>query len=271
MRASQLLPLIRPALHPAVQTDSHLYKPSSSVEEVNKRRQQLRTIGEARFPEHLRAVEVLGLVSIVLLIGLTATGLWEFFFRESAPAWYSYGPEFGGSVQAGPASAGVSGLHGFLSDAAGVTALLGGTWFSYRVLNRLPAAIVVTVCCVTFAAFGGGALRFNLIRQTGVPIEEISAGYTQLFTSDIDFLVTDRGQWGGASNSFGDSPGSLGMFRIMLLTHMLTVPILVGFAWMSIRRGMERRLAEVLEPSKPSWVVGLQPSPNQRNEAEADH
>lgn len=253
------------------QTDSHLRKPSSSVEEVNKRRQQLRTIGEARFPEHLRAVEVLGLVSIVLLIGLTATGLWEFFFRESAPAWYSYGPEFGGSVQVGPSPAGISELHGFLSAAAGVTALIGGAWFSYRVLNRLPAAVVVTLCCVTLAAFSGGELRFNLIRQTGVPVDEISAGYTQLFTSDIDYLVTDRGQWGGASNRFGDEPGSLGVFRIMLLTHILTVPILVGFAWMSIRRGMDRRLAEVLEPSKPSWVVGLKPAPNQGSEADADH
>ena len=237
---------------------------------MKNRWRQLREIGQATFPEHLRGVQLLGFLSVFLLIGLTGTGLWEFFFRESDPAWYEYVPGSEALIRQAPSRPGISELHGLLSDTAGVVTLVGVAWFAYRVIHRIPAAAIVAFCCVTFAAFGGGALSFNLIRQTGVPAEEASAGYAQLFTSDVDFLVTDRGQWGGTGMGTSDGVGSLTTFRIMLVSHILTIPVLVGFAGWSIRRGMDRRLSEILEPSTPSWLSGLHTSGGQADKTDSD-
>lgn len=218
--------------------------------EMVRRLQQLRAIGRATFPEHLRGVEALGLLSITLLVGLAATGIWQFLFYEPDPDWYDYAP---GAQMAEPQSqpaVGIAEVHGLLSDVAGVVTLVGASWFAYRIVQRVTALMVVAFCCVTFAALTGAALRFNILRQTGVPIEELSGGYAQLFTTDVEYLVTDRNHWGAGGS------GKLDTFRIALIAHILSIPVLVGFAWRSIRRGLDRWTMEIENAPKRTWITG---------------
>jgi hypothetical protein len=44
-------------------------------------------------------------------------------------------------------------------------------------------------------------------------------------------------------------------FRLLVLSHIATVPILVGFGWWSLRRAIDRRYEELQNQPKRTWFT----------------
>lgn len=204
--------------------------------------QEFRNIGRATFPKYQRTLDVLGIVSIFLLVGVTITGIWQFFAHESNPQWFAYQPGNTLIVEP-PLPTGVALAHRFFADGAGIVALFGGAWFSYRIAFRVPAAIVVAFVCILFGVLTEALVRYNIIKIAGLTFEEVGPGYSQLFTGDVEYVVTDARQQ------------SRGAFLLVVVSHIATIPILVGFGWRSIVQAIDRRAAEIRNAPKRTWFT----------------
>lgn len=207
---------------------------------MRRRFQQYRDIGNATFPLHQRGLDIFGALSITMLMGVSLSGLWQFFFHESNSDWFEYVPDSGFSANQQPAT-GMAQVHGLFSLGTGVVALLGSAWFAYRIAHRIPLAMLVALGCVVFGALTESLVRFNVIKISGLTFDQVGVGYTQVFTGDVDYVVTDAGQ------------SSAWRFRLLVLSHVATVPVLVGFAWWSILRTLDRRTAEIQDAPQRSW------------------
>lgn len=162
---------------------------------MRRRFQQYRDIGDATFPRHQRRLDILAILSLTMLLGIIVTGIWQFFAHESNPDWYAYEP---GSnfVVSQPVPSGMAQVHGLFGLGATVVALVGTGWFAYRIAHNMPMLSLVSLICIMFASLTEAAVRFNIIKIEGKTFEEAGPGYGQLFTNDIDYVVTDVGQTG---------------------------------------------------------------------------
>jgi len=207
---------------------------------MRRRFQQYREIGRATFPLHQRGLDVFGGLSITMLVGVSLSGIWQFFFHESNPDWFDYVPDTGFSVNQQP-STGMAQVHGLFSLGCGIVALVGSAWLAYRIAHRIPLATLVAFGCILFAALTESLVRFNIIKISGLTFEQVGPGYAQVFTDDVEYVVTDAGQ------------SSAWAFRSLVVAHIATVPVLVGFAWWSIRRTLDRRIHEINNAPERTW------------------
>lgn len=207
---------------------------------MKRRFEQYRKIGNATFPLHQRGLDIFGALSITMLVGVSLSGVWQFFFHESNPDWFEYVPDSGFSVNQEPAS-GMAQVHGLFGLGSGIVALLGSAWFAYRIAHRVPLASLVAFGCILFATLTETLVRFNVIQIEGLALDQVGQGYTQVFTSDVEYVVTDVGQ------------SSAWAFRVLVVSHIATIPVLVGFAWWSIRRTLDRRTHEIANAPERSW------------------
>ncbi len=198
---------------------------------MSKRREQFERLAKARFPKHRKTVVVLGGLSVLVLVGLTLTGIWQFLFHASDPDWYNYRPDSDYSQRAKP-SVGMARWHGIFGDASMILALAGGGWFAYQIAEGLPKANVIAFLCTLTGVLTAIVFRFNVVKLTGLEFEDAGTGYLQIFTNDVDYVVTGKIQWG---------PNA---FRALTVAHVLTVPILLWFGWQSIRRTLDAATPE---------------------------
>jgi hypothetical protein len=170
-----------------------------------------------------RGVSVLAWLSIVILVGLTTTGVWQFFAHESDPSWFDHTP--GSSVRQRTApSEGAAELHGLFGSAGGVLAMFGGAWFAYKVLFDVPRLAVLAFGLALVGLVTGSLIRFNAIKLEGRQYEDAGRGYGQLFVSDVDYVVTDKWDLGAMA------------IRLFTVAHIATVPILLAAAWFGTAR-----------------------------------
>lgn len=211
---------------------------------MKRRFQQYRDIGKATFPLHQRGLDIFGLLSITMLVGVSVTGVWQFLAHEPNPDWFDYVPDTNFSVSRQP-SEGVAQAHGLFGLGSGIVALLGTGWFAYRIAHRVPIASVVAFICIVFATLTEALVRFNVIKIQGLALDQVGPGYAQVFTNELEYAVTDVGQAGA------------GPFRLLVLSHLATIPILVGFAWWSIVRTLDRRTHEIANAPERTWFKNL--------------
>ena len=211
---------------------------------MRHRFQQFRDIGEATFPKHQRGLDIFAALAITMLVGLTLTGIWQFFFHESNPDWYGYVPDSGFSVTQQPPT-GVAQAHGLFGLGAGIVALIGTAWFAYRIAHRVPMASLIAFGLIVFATFTEAIVRFNLIKIEGQSFEQAGPGYLQLLTNDIEYVVTDAGQTSAAP------------FVLVVGAHIATVPLLVGVVWWATIRSLDRRTVEMANEPERSWARSL--------------
>lgn len=203
--------------------------------------QAQRTRFRSVVPRHKKGAEILGVVSIVVLVGVTVTGLWQFFAHEANPDWYAYVPDSGFTADAVP-STGMARIHGFFADASFVVAMIGGGWFAYNIAFTVPRTVIVAFITTFVGVLTGGIVRFNVVKLSGRTHEEAGAGYLQLFTNSVDYVVNGRTEFGATG------------FRLLTLLHVATVPILVVFAWIAISRALaQQREARWGAPTR-SWM-----------------
>jgi len=73
-----------------------------------------------------------------------------------------------------------------------------------------------------FGSIAGGTIRFNAIQLAGRSYADADTGYLQLFTNDVDFVVTDKWDRGATA------------VRVLTVTHLLVLPVLLAVAWFSM-------------------------------------
>ena len=203
--------------------------------------QAQRTRFRSVVPRHKKGAEILGVISVVMLVGVSVTGLWQFFAHEPNPDWYGYIPDTGFTAEAVP-STGMARIHGFFADGSFIVALIGGSWFAYNIAFTIPRTAIVALVTTFVGVLTGGIVRFNVVKLSGVPHEEASAGYLQLFTNSLEYVVNGRTEFGANS------------FRLLTVIHVATVPILVVFAWIAISRAIaQQREARWGAPTR-SWL-----------------
>ncbi len=211
---------------------------------MRRRLEQYRAIGDATFRDHQRGLDILGFSAIVMLVGVSLTGVWQFFAHESNPDWFDYAPDTGFSAPQRPPT-GVAQVHGLFALGSGIVALAGTGWFAYRIAHRVPLGCIVAFVCIAFANITEALVRFNVIEIDGLTFEQVGPGYMQVFTDEVHYVVTDAGHTG------------VGLFRLLLLAHVATVPILVGFGWWSIVRALDRREREIADAPERTWFKSL--------------
>lgn len=170
-------------------------------------------------PKQRRGVRVLAWASLVSLVGVTLTGLWQFATHETDPQWFGY---VSGAEIASSSSTGVAELHAFFADAVAVIALFGGAWFAYRVLYDIPRPAVIAVALAVLGQVSGSVMRFNLVKLRGREFEDAGRGYAQIFGGNLEFVVTDRFELGPTA------------IRLWTIGHIATVPILLVVIWLGL-------------------------------------
>jgi len=214
---------------------------------MRRRWEQYRTISSTLFPAHERSVDRLGALSMFLLFGLVISGVAQFLLHESNPSWFGYVPDSGFDVVGfgdGEQPLAVV-AHRFFGAAAGIVALAGSGWFMWRILQRPPVTGVVAFVGVLGVWMTQAFVRYNVIKIDGQSFDEVEAGHLPLFFEPVEYVVTDIGQFGPW------------LFRLMLSGHMLSVPVLVWFAWRSITRQMDRDLAMIESAPRRTWGESL--------------
>lgn len=172
-------------------------------------------------PEERRGVRILAWVSVVSLVGVTATGVWQFFAHEPNPGWFGYQPGRGMVVGSTP-SEGIAELHGIFAMLVAAVALIGGAWFGYKIIHDIPFAALGALAVAFFGLISGSIVRFNVVKLTGLEYEEVGPGYLQLFGSDLEFVATDGYELGPMAT------------RIWTVAHVLTVPVILGMIWFGL-------------------------------------
>jgi len=174
--------------------------------------------------EQQLGLRILGWLAVACLVGVTFTGVWQFFTHEPNPSWFRYDPANSLSPQS-PDSEGMAAAHAFFGAASAVVALLGGAWYAYRVVFDIPRVVVLSLVVTVAGLITGSVIRFNAVKLRGRPIEEAGNGYGQLFANDVEFVITDRADLGATA------------IRLLTAFHMLTVPLLLWIVWRAIIRG----------------------------------
>jgi len=191
------------------------------------------TPGEQRF------VRWIGAASTVVVVGLTATGGYQFLTHEPDPDWFRYESGTGLNVPSKP-STGAAELHGLFGDVAFVIALFGGAWFAYRIIYRVPK-FAAFACLVTLAAnITGSVVRFNAVKTEGRSLEQADNGYLQIFTDDIEFVVNARQELESTT------------IRLLTLGHVASVPVLLIAGWFTLTRAREGRQRDLGATADPS-------------------
>lgn len=160
--------------------------------------------------------------SLVIGVGLFGTGVATFLTHESDPNWYSYAR--GQGVQPfGAPSDGWAEIHGMFADAAGVLVLLGGAWFIYKVSFEVIRFVLISFVVVLFGHISGAVIRYNAVKLRGRSLEEADTGYAQIFSSDLEFMVTSRLELGATAS------------KLWVGAHVLSVPLLTVGALVALR------------------------------------
>lgn len=163
---------------------------------------------------------------MVILVGLTLTGVWQFFAHQSDPTWFDH--VVGSDIRQRTApSEGVASLHGLFGGAAGIVALMGGAWYAYKVAFGVPRLAVLALGLALVGLVTGSLVRFNAVKLPGRTYEDAGRGYGQIFTNEVEHVVTDKWDMGPLA------------IRLFTAGHVLTVPILLAAAWVGIARAGE--------------------------------
>ena len=188
-------------------------------------------------PEQRRGVRILAWASVVCLVGLTLTGVWQFFAHESSSSWFGY--QQGSDMRIGASPSGrVAEWHGLFGAAAAVIAMIGGGWFAYKVVFDVPRAALVAFVLSAFGLISGSVIRYNIVKREGLSYEEADRGYLQIFGGDLEFVVTDRFEMGPMA------------IRLWTLGHVLAVPIILGVIWLGLSPADDRDAIDVSPTSR---------------------
>lgn len=164
---------------------------------------------------------MLASAGIVSLVGVTLTGVAVFFTHESDPNWFRYGRGAGVEPASQP-STGWAAAHSLFADTLGVVVLIGSAWFIARVSFVVFRFAVVLFVVVLFAHVSGSVIRFNAVQLEGRTLEEAERGYLQVFSGDLEYLVTSRFELGPVAAS------------VWTVAHLLTVIVVVLGAAVSL-------------------------------------
>lgn len=206
------------------------------------RREKFSHIARATFPDQERGVRILGVISIIALVGVSISGLWLLTMHAPDPTYVDYQPGGERLDQRPPTVA--SEIHDTFGTATGVIALLGMGWFAYRITHRLPMLGVVTLGVAVFGSLLGGAVEFDILKFDDQPLSAERSGYLQVFTGDLEYAVTRAGQVGPR------------LFQLLVASHVATVPVLVAYATVTVRRAIDRQHHELLNEPKRTWFTG---------------
>ena len=179
--------------------------------------------------------------AIVLLGGLTISGIWLFFTHEPASSWGRYRP--GSDVRPQPvASTGIAEVHAAIADLCGLLALFVVAWLSSRVLHRVSKFAVGALVLVMFSMYTGTLIRFNATIDDGAVLIS-NAGYGQFYWGSADVAITDR--------------FDLGRWSMVLwtLVHIISVPVLIWATSFSLDRAEQQRLER--KGKSTSWLDTL--------------
>ena len=187
-----------------------------------------------------KVMYAIGWLALALSIGLTVTGIWQFFNHEPDTALSGYRPGLGNPPSLGE-STGIASLHGFLGDVAGVLTLFGGAWFSARVIFKLSWFSASTLLIIIFSLLTGNVIRFNASVQDG-EVDVTTSGYVQFFSGDAQMAITDRSEL------------HLAWITTWTVLHVASIPVLVVSAWFTLRQARKRRALMAVTP--PTWLKG---------------
>lgn len=173
-------------------------------------------------PTQRRIVRVLLVLAAVLLVGLTLTGIWQFFFHPPDPTWSTITPD---KVDAAAPAAerGGATFHGLFSTLLAMLALIGGAVFTLAVAQRLPRVVPIFLVVVVAAVFTGHLIRFNAVKPEGGPPTD-TRGYLQIFDGGNDYVLTDLRAYSTTS------------IVALTLLHLAMLPLLALAAWYGLRR-----------------------------------
>jgi hypothetical protein len=206
---------------------------------ITRLRAEVAWFGRTVTPTERRFAGWLGWVSIIVITGLTLTGIWQFFSHEPNPDWFSYTPENGLIGSSKPSTGGAE-LHALFGDAAFVIALFGGAWFAYKILFRVPKFATVAALVALGANITGSVIRFNAVKISGRTLEQAGDGYVQIFTDDVEFVVNGRQELGPTA------------IRLLTFGHIVSVPVLSIAAWYVLTRSHRNRQGEAPATDHPS-------------------
>lgn len=210
---------------------------------MTERFEKYRHIARTTFPRHQRGVDLLGIVSLAVLAGVSITGVWQFFAHAPDPSFVDYQSGVDNRLdQAGQTV--VSELHDLFATAAGVVALVGTGWFAYRIAHRVPALGLAALTVALFGSLVGSIVRFNIVKIEDRPLTATGPGYLQVFRPDLEYAVTTSGEVGPM------------VFQLIVFSHVASVPVLVAFGYLSITRAIDRRHDELLNEPKRTWFTG---------------
>ncbi|MGI9596064.1 MAG: hypothetical protein ACR2QK_07890, partial [Acidimicrobiales bacterium] len=109
-------------------------------------------------------------------------------------------------------------------DATAIVALIGGAWFAYKVAFGIPPYAVLALVLALVGIVTGSLIRFNVVKLAGRPLDDAGRGYGQLFSNDVEYVVTGNSELGSTA------------IRLLTIAHIMIVPILVVAAWFAIAR-----------------------------------
>ena len=174
-------------------------------------------------PTQQRGVRSLAHLSLVLTLGLFATGIGTFLTHRPDPNWYNY-VEGQGVQPFGVPSEGWAAWHGLFADAAFMLVLFGSAWFVYKVSFYVVRFAAAALVVVLFGHVTGSIIRFNVVKLQGKEFEDAGSGYWQLLSGELEYIVTARFEMTAA------------VTQLWVIAHVLTLPVLVLGALVSLRQ-----------------------------------
>ena len=174
-------------------------------------------------PTQHRGVRLLANLSLLLMLGLFATGVGTFLTHQPDPNWYNY-VEGQGVQPFGVPSEGWAAWHGLFADAAFMLVLFGSAWFVYKISFYVVRFAVAALVIVLFGHVTGSIIRFNVVKLQGKEFQEAGEGYWQLLSGDLEYIVTARFEMTAVAT------------QLWVIAHVLTLPVLVLGALVSLRQ-----------------------------------
>ena len=179
-------------------------------------------------PAERRGVRILALASVVCLVGMTVTGIWQFFAHAPDPAWFGYEADASGLPPSSP-SEGMAEVHSVFGTVTAAVALIGGAWLVYKVLFAVPWQAVAVLAISVFGLVSGSVMRFRAVKLDGRSFAEADEGYPQIFGADLEFVVNARMELGPTA------------IRLWTVSHVLTIPVLLAVIWFALPRTLDDR------------------------------
>jgi hypothetical protein len=189
-----------------------------------------------------KVLYVIGWVALGITLGLAMTGVWQLLYHGPNTSLRGYVVGLS-DIQSSAESTGVAALHALFGDAAAILTLFGGAWFSVRVMYSFSWFSASTLLILSLSLVTGGVIRFNASVQGGV-VDVATRGYFQFFTGDAELAITDRSEIGR------------GWMVVWTVLHIVSIPLLVGSAWFTVRQS--RRIRAEKKARGPSWLEGLE-------------